>query len=74
MKEESLSYYLKKSKQIQRINLQHSKKIALLGNFTMNGLKEVLEVLSYEKSLDVEIYDSPYAQFKQEIINQNSES
>ena len=73
MKEESLSYYLKKSKQIQRINLQHSKKIALLGNFTMNGLKEVLEVLSYEKSLDVEIYDSPYAQFKQEIINQNSE-
>ena len=73
MNENNLSYYLKKSKQIQKIHSQHSKKIALLGNFTLNGLKEVLEVLSYEKKLDLEIYDSPYAQFKQEIVNQNSE-
>ncbi len=73
MNEETLSYYLKKSKQIQRIHSQHSKKIAFLGNFTLNGLKEVLEVLSYEKNLELKIYDSPYAQFKQEIVNQNSE-
>jgi FkbH-like protein len=73
MNEDTISYYLKKSKQIQRIHSQHSKKIALLGNFTLNGLKEVLEVISYERKLDLKIYDSPYAQFKQEIINQDSE-
>ncbi len=73
MNEDTLSYYLKKSKQIQRIHSQHSKKIAILGNFTLNGLKEVLEVLSYRKKMDLKIYDSPYAQFKQEIVNQDSE-
>ena len=73
MNENNLSYYLKKSKQIQKIHSQYGKKIAILGNFSLNGLKEVLEFLSYEKKLDIKIYDSPYAQFKQEIINQNSE-
>jgi FkbH-like protein len=73
MNEDTISYYLKKSKQIQRIHSQHSKKIAILGNFTLNGLKEVLEVISYERKLDLKIYDSPYAQFKQEIVNQDSE-
>lgn len=72
MNEDNLSYYIKKSKQIQRIHSEQSKKIALLGNFTLNGLKEVLDVLSYEKKLDLKIYDSPYAQFKQEIVNQDS--
>lgn len=72
MNDKSLSYYLDKVKQIPNGNLDNTKRIALLSNFTMNGLVETLKVLSYEQGLNVDVYEAPYAQFRQEIINQNS--
>jgi FkbH-like protein len=67
----SLSYYMNKSKEITG---EHSKKIkiALLSSFTINGLKEILQVKSAERNISCMIYEAPYNQYSQEILNQNS--
>ena len=67
----SLSYYINKSQE----NIEeHSKKIriALLSSFSINGLKEVIQVKSSERKISSIIYEAPYNQYSQEILNQES--
>lgn len=72
MIEKPLSYYLKKAKIINFKN-SNSKKIALLSNFTLQGLPSVLQVISNEHGMNIHVYESPYNQYRQEIINTDSD-
>jgi FkbH-like protein len=47
-------------------------RIGLLSSFSINGLKEVIQVKSAERGISCMIYESPYNQYSQEILNQNS--
>lgn len=68
----SLSYYLKKSENLTPHDPEKIKKIAILSNFTINGLSNVLQVMSNEQMMDIDVYEAPYNQFKQEIVNSAS--
>ena len=70
-KENSLSYYMNKSKEITK-ELDKKIRIGLLSSFTINGLKEILQVKSAERDVSCMIYEAPYNQYSQEILNQNS--
>jgi len=70
-KENSLSYYINNSKEISEV-LDRKIRIGLLSSFTINGLKEILEVKSAERNISCMIYEAPYNQYSQEILNQNS--
>ena len=70
-KENSLSYYMNKSKEITK-ELDKKIRIGLLSSFTINGLKEILQVKSAERDISCMIYEAPYNQYSQEILNQNS--
>lgn len=71
MPKKSLSYYISRS---QEISKEYDKKIriALLSSFSINGLKEVLKVESAERKVSSTIYEAPYNQYSQEILNQES--
>ena len=71
MIEKPLSYYLKKSKTIDLEN-SNFKKIAFLSNFTLQGLSSVLQVISNQYGMNIHVYESPYNQYRQEIIDMNS--
>src|SRR3989344_2629063 len=47
-------------------------KIALLSNFTLQGLPEVMRSLAWFYHLDLAIYLGPYDQYAQEILNEDS--
>jgi len=70
--ENSLSHYINKSKEITK---KYDKKIriGILSSFTINGLKEILQVKSTERNISCMIYEAPYNQYSQEILNQDSE-
>jgi len=70
--EYSLSHYINKSK---KTTGEFNKKIriGLLSSFTINGLKEVLHVKSAERNISCMIYEAPYNQYSQEILNQDSD-
>ena len=70
--ENSLSYYINKSKQITK-KFEKNSRIGLLSSYTINGLKEILQVKSAERNISCMIYESPYNQYSQEILNQDSE-
>ena len=72
MIEKSLSFYRKKAKKLDFKNSNH-KKLALLSNFTLQGFSDVLKVISNDHGMNLRIYESPYDQYRQEIINENSE-
>lgn len=73
MKEQNLSYYINKEKSLDSEKTKDNcLKIALLSNFTINGLKEVIRVKCNEISIASEIYESGYNQISQEIIDNNS--
>jgi FkbH-like protein len=69
MNENSLQYYRAKSKSLILIN---PKKISLLSNFTIDGLSDVLQVMSYEQNMHVQIYQSAYDNYRQEIFDSTS--
>ena len=69
--ENSLSYYMNKSKEITK-EFDKKIRIGLLSSFTINGLKEILQVKSAERNVSCMIYEAPYNQYSQEILNQNS--
>ena len=73
MKTQSLSYYLNKAKTLTSHNSGHLKKISILSNFTLNGISETLKVMSNEEQMDIEVYEGPYNQFRQEILNTKSQ-
>ncbi len=70
-KENSLSYYINKSNEITGI-LDKKIRIGILSSFTVNGLKEILQVKSSERNISCSVYEAPYNQYSQEILNQNS--
>ena len=73
MEKTSFSDYLNRNKVIKRDSSMPEIKVALLSNFTINGLAEVLKVKSYQESIWIESYNAPYNQYVQEILNLSSE-
>jgi FkbH-like protein len=69
--EKSLSYYINKAKEIKSIS-DRKIRIGILSSFTINGLKEILQVKTSERNISSTIYESPYNQYSQEILNQDS--
>ena len=69
--EKSLSYYINKSKEITGV-MDRKIRIGLLSSFTINGLKEILQVKSSERNISCIVYEAPYNQYSQEILNQES--
>jgi len=72
MSDKPLSYYLKESKNLNPQTGNNVKKIAILGNYTLEGLANIIRVISNENNFYVKIYESQYNQYRQEIINVNS--
>jgi FkbH-like protein len=70
--EESLSYFLKESKNLDVKNLKKNMKIALLSSFTINGLTETLQVKCSKKNISCKTYLGGYDQYAQEILSNNS--
>ena len=69
--ENSLSYYINKSKEIKSPS-DRKIRIGILSSFTINGLKDILQVKTSERNISSTIYESPYNQYSQEILNQDS--
>ena len=69
-----LSYYLNKYKNLNSLEYNYNKnvKVAFLTSNTSNGLKETMSVLCFENNIKSDIYLTPYAQYNQEILNNNS--
>jgi len=67
-----LSYYINKSKEITKV-FDKKIRIGLLSSYTINGLKEIIQVKSAKRNISCMIYEAPYNQYSQEILNQNSE-
>lgn len=73
MKEKDLSYYIKKSKLLDKEKSKHIDiKIGILSNFTIKGLKEIFNVKCHELSLCSKLYEAGYNQINQEFIDKNS--
>ena len=71
-KENSLSDYINKSNKITKV-FDRKIRISLLSSFTINGLSEILKVKSAERNISCTVYEAPYNQYSQEILNQDSE-
>lgn len=73
MIERDFSYYIKEAKKLEA---EHHDlvdiKVALLSNFTIRGLKEVLKVKCDEIAVNCELYEADYNQIYQEILDPNS--
>jgi FkbH-like protein len=69
--EPSISDYLNEKSNINTIS--HRIKIALVSSFSINGLKEVISLKCSKMNISSDIYEAPYNQVSQEIINQKSE-
>lgn len=67
-----LSYYLNESENTISSDRSKLKKISVLCNFTIKGLSEVIKVISNEQGMNIDVYECPYNQYKQEIIDPNS--
>jgi len=70
--EKTLSYFINKSNELVGKSFPKKIKIALLSSFTINGLKEIIQVKSSELNISASVYESPYNQYSQEILNKNS--
>jgi len=68
----SLSDYINKSNEITKV-FDKKIKISLLSSFTINGLSEILKVKSAERHVSCIVYEAPYNQYSQEILNENSD-
>ncbi|VVB83548.1 Uncharacterised protein [uncultured archaeon] len=67
-----LGEYLNQSKKIIQNPSINSCKIAILSNFTINGLGEVMQVLCNNQKIYAEVYTPDYNQYMQEIFNKSS--
>ena len=70
--QESLVDYLSKSKKLIKSELKNKLRIAILSNFTTKGLQEVLDVKSSEGGIRLELYESNYGSYAQDILNKTS--
>lgn len=69
--EKTLSDYINKSNEITKV-FDRKIRISLLSSFTINGLSDVLKVKSEERCISCVVYEGPYNQYSQEILNKNS--
>jgi FkbH-like protein len=70
--ENSLSHYINKSNEITKV-FDKKIRIALLSSFTINGLSEILKVKSIERNISCTVYEAPYNQYSQQILNKKSD-
>ena len=70
--EKTLSYFINESPKLIDKNLKKKIRIALLSSHTINGLKEIIHVKCAEYGISASIYEAPYNQYSQEILNVNS--
>jgi len=68
-----LGEYINKSKDLVSDSSLKKCKIALLSNFTINGLGEIIKVLCNENRIYAEIYTPGYNQYAQEILDKSSQ-
>lgn len=73
LEENKLSYYINKSKLIKPGKNEKHIRISLLSSFTINGLKETLQVKCDETKIDSQTFVSGYNQINQEILNPTSD-
>jgi len=72
MEMKKLSYYINEAKKIMPENYKKKIRIAFVGSFTLNGFEETIQVECNEEKINCTTYNSPYNQFNQEILNENS--
>ena len=67
-----LSDYINRSNEITKV-FDKKIRIALLSSFTINGLSEILKVKSIERNISCTVYEAPYNQYSQQILNKKSD-
>ena len=72
MEIKELSYYINQSKIIKPENHENKIRIAFVGSFSLNGFEETIQVQCNVEKINCLTYNSPYNQFTQEILNENS--
>ena len=72
MEIKQLSYYINQAKIIKPENNQKKIRIAFVGSFSLNGFEETIQVQCNDEKINCITYNSPYNQFTQEILNENS--
>lgn len=69
----SLNKKIEQEKLKGKIDDKKNIKIALLSSFTINGIKEVLNVKCFQSDIVSDFYVAPYNQYLQQIIDKNSQ-
>ena len=72
MEIKQLSYYINEAKMIKPENHKNKIRIAFVGSFTLNGFEETMQVQCNDEKINCITYNSPYNQFNQEILNEDS--
>ena len=72
MEIKQLSHYMNQAKIIKPENHKNKIRIAFVGSFTLNGFEETIKVQCNDEKINCITYNSPYNQFNQEILDENS--
>ena len=72
MEIKQLSHYMNQVKIIKPENHKNKIRIAFVGSFTLNGFEETIQVQCNDEKINCITYNSPYNQFNQEILDENS--
>jgi len=72
MEIKQLSHYMNEAKMIKPENHKNKIRIAFVGSFTLNGFEETMQVQCNDEKINCITYNSPYNQFNQEILNEDS--
>ena len=72
MEIKQLSHYMNQVKIIKPKNHKNKIRIAFVGSFTLNGFEETIQVQCNDEKINCTTYNSPYNQFNQEVLNENS--
>ena len=70
--EKTLSHFINESQNIMNKDFKKKIKIAILSSYTLNGLKEIIHVKCAENGILASVYEGPYNQHSQEILNVDS--
>ena len=70
--EEKLSFYITKSKKLNMSDFKRQTRIALLSNFTLDGLTETIKVKCGELNVGCDTFYGGYNRYNEEILNNKS--
>ena len=70
--EEKLSFYITKSKKLNISDFKRQTRIALLSNFTLDGLSETIKVKCGELNVGCDTFYGGYNRYNEEILNNKS--